>query len=98
MSEPVDRPILFDIEALIAELEGDERIAALRTALEAAEKEQMERIAHQILHSKKEVDQRKVDFTRGYFAGARYWLGSRMTDAQKRIALQALQDSEESED
>ena len=97
MSEPGDRPVLFDIEALIARLEGDERITALREALDAAEKEQMGRIAHLMLHSTKEVDQRKVDYTRGYYAGARYWLGGRMTDAQKRIALQALLDQEEAD-
>jgi hypothetical protein len=48
-----------------------------------------------MLHSTKPVDQRKVDFTRGYYAGARYWLGARMTDAQTRIALMANQTPEE---
>jgi|SRR6188508_3660058 len=97
MSEPVDRPVLFDHEALIARLEGDERITALREALDAAEKEAVERIARLMLASGKEVDQRKIDFTRGYYAGARYWLGGRMTTAQQRIAILALQDEEEAD-
>ncbi len=97
MSEPESRPILFDHEALIARLEGDERIAALREALDAAEKEAVERIANLMLHSGKEIDQRKVDFTRGYYAGARYWIGARMTTAQQRIAILALQDEEEAD-
>ena len=97
MSEPVDRPVLFDHEALIARLEGDERITAVREALDAAEKEAVERIARLMLASGKEVDQRKIDFTRGYYAGARYWLGGRMTTAQQRIAILALQDEEEAD-
>ena len=97
MSDTGDRPILFDHEALIARLEGDERIAALREALDAAEKEALERIARLMLSSTKEVDQRKIDFTRGYYAGARYWIGARMTTAQQRIAMQALQDTEEAD-
>jgi len=97
MSEPVDRPVLFDHEALIARLEGDERITALREALDAAEKEAVERISRLLLASGKEVDQRKIDFTRGYYAGARYWLGGRMTTAQQRIAILALQDEEEAD-
>jgi len=92
-----ERPILFDMEALIASLQGDERIEAMREALALAEKAAMENIAHLMLHSTKPVDQRKVDFTRGYYAGARYWLGARMTDAQTRIALMANETPEEDE-
>jgi hypothetical protein len=91
------KPILFDREALIAGLEGDERIAALREALAAAEEEALANISRIMLHSGKPVDQRKVDFTRGYFAGARHWLGGRMTLAQQRIAQEALRTPEEDE-
>lgn len=95
---PDDRPVLFDREALIASLEGDERIAALREALDDAEKKAMEQITKVMLHTTKEIDQRKVDYTRGYFAGARYWLGGRMTTAQQLIAFEALgNDTEEAE-
>ncbi len=82
---------------MIASLEGDERITALREALAAAEEEALANIARIMLHSGKPVDQRKVDFTRGYFAGARHWLGGRMTLAQQRIAQEALRTPEEDE-
>lgn len=90
-----ERPVLFDREALVASLAGDERIAALHAALEDAEKAAVESIARIMLHSTKEIDQRKVDFTRGYYAGARYWTGARMTDAQTRIALAAAEIEED---
>lgn len=84
--EEIARPILFDREALIASLEGDERIAALREALDEAEQEMLKQVAYVMVNSGKPVDQRKVDYTRGYFAGARHWLGGRMVVAKTRIA------------
>jgi hypothetical protein len=39
-----------------------------------------------MIHSGKAVDQRKIDYTRGYFAGAQHWLGGRMQVAQNRLA------------
>ena|SRR6188768_1638776 len=89
------RPVLFDREALIASLEDDERITALRAALDEAEQDAMANIARILLGSKKPVDQRKIDFTAGYFAGARHWLGGRMSVAQQRIAAQAAQIEED---
>ncbi len=95
MSE--ERPILFDREALIASLAGDERMVALLAALDEAEKDAATSIARILTHSTKPVDQRKVDFTRGYFTGARYWLGGRMSTAQTRLAEQAGKDLEEAD-
>lgn len=92
-----ERPLTFGREALIASLAGDERIAALQAALDDAEKAAMENITKTMLHTTKEIDQRKVDYTRGYFAGARYWLGGRMTTAQQRIADEVLREPEESD-
>lgn len=95
---PDERPLTFGREALIASLEGDERIAALRAALDDAEKAALEQITKLMLHTTKEVDQRKIDYTRGYFAGARYWLGGRMTTAQQLIAAEVLgNDTEEAD-
>lgn len=94
---PDERPLLFDREALIASLEGDERIAALRAALADAETEALAHIARLMLNSTKPVDQRKIDYTRGYFAGAKHWLGLRMTIAQKRIAREAFLETEEAD-
>lgn len=92
------RPVVYDREALIATLEDDERIVALRAALKDAEEEAMARITALLIHSKKPVDQRRIDFTAGYYAGARYWLGARMTDAQTRIAILAARPDEEEAD
>jgi hypothetical protein len=91
MSEQIDpqevsRDILFDKEALVASLENDERITALRQLLDEAEKRMLEDIARHMIVSKAEVDQRKIDYTRGYFAGARYWLGGRIQTAKTRIS------------
>lgn len=91
------RPILFNREALIASLKGDERIEALREALDEAEKDAVAQVTKLILNTPKPVDQRKVDYTRGYFAGAKYWLGGRMTTAQERLAAEVGQDIEESD-
>jgi len=92
---PEDRPILFDREGLIAALEGDERIEALRAALDEAERDAVASVTRLILNTNKPVDQRKVDYTRGYFAGAKYWLGGRMSTAQERIAREAMQTKED---
>jgi hypothetical protein len=92
-----ERPILFDREALIASLEGDERFEALLAALDEAEEDALKSIARLMMHSHKPVDQRKIDTTRGYFLGARYWLGGRMTTAQLRLAEQAALPTEESD-
>ena len=83
---PDERPVLFDREALIAGLEGDERFRALREALDDAEREFTEHITKTLLHSGREVDQRRIDFTRGYFAGARHYVGGRITVAKSRTA------------
>ena len=83
---PDERPVLFDREVLIAGLEGDERFRALREALDDAEKEFTEHITQVLLKSGKEVDQRKIDFTRGYFAGARHYVGGRVEVAKARLA------------
>lgn len=95
MGRVSDHP--FGTEALIASLEGDERIEALRAALDAAEETALANIAKLMMVSGKPVDQRKIDYTRGYYAGAKYWLGGRMTTAQKRLALEVTAEPEEDE-
>jgi hypothetical protein len=84
---PDERPVLFDRDILIAGLENDERFRALREALDDAEAEFTEHITKVLLKSGKEVDQRKIDFTRGYFAGARHYVGGgRIAVAKQRLA------------
>ena len=85
---PDQRPVLFDREALIAALEGHEGFRALRDALDEAEKEFTEHITTMLLKTGKAVDQRRIDFTRGYFAGARHYVGGRVEVAKTRLALQ----------
>jgi hypothetical protein len=86
---PEERPVLFDRDVLIAGLEADERFRALREALDDAEKEFTEHIASTLLKSTKEIDQRKIDFTRGYFAGARHYVGGgRIEVAKQHLANQ----------
>lgn len=94
--EEVARPILVNREALIASLEGDERIRALREALVEAEDEWLKQVARTFMNSGKPVDQRKVDYTRGYFKGARHWLGARI-DVVAPARLQLEAEHEESE-
>lgn len=84
--EEVARPILFEREALIARLKNDERIQALREALDEAEQEWLTQVARVMISTTKPVDQRKIDYTRGYFAGAQHWLSGRMSVAEARLA------------
>lgn len=73
-------------ELEIAALRGSPALKVLLEALEAAEKEWAYRVGINVLTSVKEVDQRKLDWTRGYFAGARYWLRDRISLAEQRVA------------
>jgi hypothetical protein len=91
------RPLLFDREALIVALRDDERLQAMAAAVAEAEEAWTQRIAAEMLHSKKPVDQRKVDFMRGYFAGARYYTGGRVDTAEQRMLLQSVHENEEAE-
>jgi hypothetical protein len=89
-------PILVNLEGLIASLEGDERIRGLREALDQAEAEWYRLITRHMIHSSKALDQRKIDYTRGYFAGARHWLGGRIEVAKQRLAYeQSLEPKED---
>lgn len=42
----------------------------------------MTKIASTIRNSRKPVDQRDIDRTNGYFTGAAYWVGERVTKAK----------------
>lgn len=96
--EEAIRPILANREGLIASLENDERFRALHEAVQEAEAAATAHIAKLLLHSTKPVDQRKVDFTRGYFSGLNHWLGGGRIDvAKQRVLLMEAQDSEEAD-
>lgn len=92
------RPILASREGLIATLEGDERFRALYEAVQEAEVAATAHISALLLHSTKPVDQRKVDFTRGYFAALNHWLGGGRIDvAKQRILMMEARESEEAD-
>lgn len=91
------RPILANREGLIASLEGDERFRAMYEAIQEAEAAATAHISALLLHSTKPVDQRKVDFTRGYFAGLNHWLGGGRIDVAKQRVLLLDAQSEESD-
>lgn len=97
MSEPGERPLAFDREALIARLKDDERFRALQEQRDEAEHAAVDQFARRLLLNKKPVDQRDVDFLRGYWAGARHWTGGRLTVAEQRLAFQAAAEQEEAD-
>jgi hypothetical protein len=69
-------------EALIAELADHPGMAALRRALARSEEQWLSKIAATIRNSRKPIDQRDLDRTNGYFTGAAYWVGERVTKAK----------------
>jgi hypothetical protein len=73
-------------ELEIAALKGSPALKVLIEALQQAEQEWALRVGFNVLTSVKEVDQRKLDWTRGYFAGARFWLQERVSIAEQRVA------------
>lgn len=87
--------IHFDREALVLALKDDQRWKALQSLLDDAEAAWTEKAYRQIMKGTKPVDQRKVDFMRGYFAGARYWTLGRIKDAETRIALSGVEKEDE---
>lgn len=78
--------LAFGQELEIAALKGSPALAVLLKALQDTEKGWALKLGAGILHSVKPVDQRQVDFTRGYFAGARYYLQERVSLAQQRVS------------
>ena len=78
--------LAYGIELEIAALKDNPALAVLMKALMGTEEGWALKLGGDILHSVKPLDQRKVDFTRGYFAGARYYLSERITLAQQRVS------------
>lgn len=78
--------LAFGLELEIAALKDSPALAVLLKALRGTEEGWALKLGGNILHSTKPVDQRQVDFTRGYFAGARYYLQERVSLAAQRVA------------
>lgn len=71
-------------------------IDALRTEAERNRTNWKLHFAEGALVSKKEVDQREVDYKRGYFAGVDYYLNWRIKLAKSRLVRRAVEHSERS--
>lgn len=79
--------LAYGMELEIAALKNSPALTVLLKALHATEEGWALKLGSGILHSVKPVDQRQVDFTRGYFAGARYYLQERVSLAQQRVSV-----------
>jgi hypothetical protein len=90
--------LAYGRELEIAALKGSPALAVMLEALMGTEEGWALKLGGNILRSVKPVDQRQVDFTRGYFAGARYYLQERVTLAQQRVAAYEAAQSGQSDD
>lgn len=81
-----DLTLALGREMRIAALRDHEALRILREALAEAEAAMADMIGDNILHSGKAVNQRQLDYTRGYYDGARHWLTGRIALAEQRVA------------
>ena len=79
-------------ELRIAALRDHEALRILREALAEAEAAMQEMVGRNVMTSGKAVNQRHLDYTRGYYDGARFWLTGRIALAEQRVAQQAQPD------
>jgi hypothetical protein len=87
--------LAYGRELEIARLKDHAALRPLRDALADTERAMTEFVARGVLTSGKEIDQRHLDYTRGYFAGARFWLEGRIALAtQRALLLQEKLDTE----
>lgn len=80
--------LAFGREMEIAALEHSGQLALLREALAEAEAAMAAQVGRNVMGSRAEVNQRQLDYTRGYYDGARFWLAGRIALAKQRVALQ----------
>ena len=88
-----DEIIAFGREMEIAALEHSGQLALLREALAEAEAAMAAAVGRNVMTSKREVDQRHLDYTRGYYDGARFWLRGRIALAKQRVALEQAKEA-----
>ncbi len=93
-----EETLAYGRELEIASLKGHAGLAVLRTALADAEKAMQEHVGRNVMTSGKEVNQRQLDYTRGYYDGARFWLEGRITLAEQRAALAKAAEEQSGED
>lgn len=83
-----DDVLAFGREMEIAAMEHSGQLALLREALAEAEADMAALVGRNVLTSGKAVNQRQLDYTRGYYDGARFWLAGRIALAKQRVALE----------
>jgi len=100
LSEPeivpeVDREetLAYGRELEIAALHGNAALTVLRDALAEAEAAMQDMVGRNVLTSGKAVNQRQLDYTRGYYDGARFWLAGRIALAAQRVALEQAKEA-----
>lgn len=93
--EEIDRQetLAHGRELEIAALEHSAALGVLRAALDEAEAAMATMVGHNVLTSGKAVNQRQLDYTRGYYDGARFWLAGRIALAKQRVAIEAAKAS-----
>lgn len=92
-----EETLAYGRELEIAALEHSAPLALLRETLAEAEAAMAAHVGRNVLGSGKAVDQRQLDYTRGYYDGARFWLAGRIALAKQRVALQQAKESGQSD-
>jgi hypothetical protein len=88
-----EETLAYGRELEIAALDGHQAITVLRAALAEAEQAMQEMVGRNVMQSGKAVNQRQLDYTRGYYDGARFWLAGRIALAKQRVALEQAKES-----
>jgi hypothetical protein len=81
-----DAALAYGRELEIAALEKNGALAVLRDALAESQAAMEAQVGANVMRSNREVSQRQLDYTRGYFDGARFWLEGRIALAKERVA------------
>lgn len=88
-----EETLAYGRELEIAALKDNTALRVLSRALADAEAAMQAHVGRNIMVSNKAVDQRQLDYTRGYYEGARFWLAGRIALAQQRVALQQAKEA-----
>ena len=83
-----EETLAYGRELEIAALKGHAGLVLLREALAEAEAAMQAQVGRNVMTSNREVNQRQLDYTRGYYDGARFWLAGRIALAEQRVALE----------
>lgn len=88
-----EETLAYGRELEIAALENHAALALLREALAEAETAMQDMVGRNVMQSGKAVNQRQLDYTRGYYDGARFWLRGRIALAAQRVALEQAKEA-----